>query len=393
MRVFWERYGERRRRPSCCCPPGRSCHSRMWKAQIPYFARHFRVVTFDPRGNGRSDRPRTPALYAEREFAADAVAVIDATRHRAGRVASRCRAARSARCCSPRSIPSGCWRQRLHRHPVPGRAGCTGCASGSSPTRGCADRCSGRRSSRAVAQVQRRALARATTTTSSTGSATHASTTPHSTKQIEDAIGWASRDRRADAARQRDRQARRARDAARSGGAGPAGALSGARDPRDRTTRSPPTRTGRRWPRQRTATWRPCPTAGTAQGTQAGAVNLALRRASCERTAAATAEPPRSDGAPLRRAAERALYVSSPIGLGHAQRDVAIAQRAPASEARPRDRLAGAAPGDARCSRARASAIHPGQRAPGQRVAPHRVRVGRARPALLPGAGAGWTRS
>ena len=32
-------------------------HSRLWKAQIPYFARHFRVVTFDGAGNGRSDRP------------------------------------------------------------------------------------------------------------------------------------------------------------------------------------------------------------------------------------------------------------------------------------------------------------------------------------------------
>ena len=32
-------------------------HSRHWKMQIPYLARHCRVVTFDGRGNGRSDRP------------------------------------------------------------------------------------------------------------------------------------------------------------------------------------------------------------------------------------------------------------------------------------------------------------------------------------------------
>ena len=32
-------------------------HSRHWKMQIPYLARHGRVVTFDGRGNGRSDRP------------------------------------------------------------------------------------------------------------------------------------------------------------------------------------------------------------------------------------------------------------------------------------------------------------------------------------------------
>ena len=40
-------------------------HSRHWKMQIPYLARHCRVVTFDARGNGRSDRP-ADAAYAER---------------------------------------------------------------------------------------------------------------------------------------------------------------------------------------------------------------------------------------------------------------------------------------------------------------------------------------
>jgi pimeloyl-ACP methyl ester carboxylesterase/predicted glycosyltransferase len=52
-------------------------HSRCWKMQIPYLARHCRVVTFDGRGNGRSDRPA--AGYDEAEFAADALAVMDAT--------------------------------------------------------------------------------------------------------------------------------------------------------------------------------------------------------------------------------------------------------------------------------------------------------------------------
>src|SRR4051794_9049040 len=54
-------------------------HSRHWKMQIPYLARHCRVVTFDGRGNGRSDRPQDGDAYAEREFAADALAVMDAT--------------------------------------------------------------------------------------------------------------------------------------------------------------------------------------------------------------------------------------------------------------------------------------------------------------------------
>ena len=53
-------------------------HSRMWKAQVPYFARHARVITFDGRGNGKSDK--TPDLdYSDEAYYADAVAVMDAT--------------------------------------------------------------------------------------------------------------------------------------------------------------------------------------------------------------------------------------------------------------------------------------------------------------------------
>ena len=33
-------------------------HMRQWKAQVPFLARHFRVVTAEGRGNGTSDRPR-----------------------------------------------------------------------------------------------------------------------------------------------------------------------------------------------------------------------------------------------------------------------------------------------------------------------------------------------
>ncbi len=54
-------------------------HSRLWKMQAPYLARHYRVVTFDGRGNGKSDRPADPAAYANEEYVADALAVLDAT--------------------------------------------------------------------------------------------------------------------------------------------------------------------------------------------------------------------------------------------------------------------------------------------------------------------------
>lgn len=52
--------------------------------QLIDLARHYRVVTFDPRGNGRSDRPRGREAYAGEAFVKDAVAVLDETgTHRA----------------------------------------------------------------------------------------------------------------------------------------------------------------------------------------------------------------------------------------------------------------------------------------------------------------------
>jgi pimeloyl-ACP methyl ester carboxylesterase/predicted glycosyltransferase len=78
VRVFYEVYGEGE--PTVLLMPTWSViHSRCWKMQIPYLARHCRVVTFDGRGNGRSDRPAGPDAYLEQEFADDALSVLDAT--------------------------------------------------------------------------------------------------------------------------------------------------------------------------------------------------------------------------------------------------------------------------------------------------------------------------
>src|SRR6185503_20648621 len=78
VRLFYEVYGDGE--PTFLLLPTWSLiHSRFWKAQIAYLARHHRVVTFDGRGNGRSDRPQDPHAYGPNEFAADALAVLETT--------------------------------------------------------------------------------------------------------------------------------------------------------------------------------------------------------------------------------------------------------------------------------------------------------------------------
>ena len=78
VRIFWERFGDGDA-TVLLLPTWSIVHSRCWKLQIPYLARHCRVITFDGRGNGRSDRPAGAAAYTTDEFARDALAVMDAT--------------------------------------------------------------------------------------------------------------------------------------------------------------------------------------------------------------------------------------------------------------------------------------------------------------------------
>lgn len=65
--------------PIMFVPPWIIVHSRIWKAQIPDFARRHRVITWDARGNGRSDRPRDLAAHSDDAIARDLLAVLDAS--------------------------------------------------------------------------------------------------------------------------------------------------------------------------------------------------------------------------------------------------------------------------------------------------------------------------
>jgi len=58
--------------------PFQIVHSQLLKATVPYLSQHCRVLTMDGRGNGRSDRPRGQDAYSLDHFHADFVAVLDA---------------------------------------------------------------------------------------------------------------------------------------------------------------------------------------------------------------------------------------------------------------------------------------------------------------------------
>jgi len=79
VKIAYEVFGQENEPTVLCLPTWSIVHSRTWKGQVPYLARHYRVITYDGRGNGRSDRPVDADAYADIEFTEDGVAVLDAT--------------------------------------------------------------------------------------------------------------------------------------------------------------------------------------------------------------------------------------------------------------------------------------------------------------------------
>jgi len=76
-RVAYEVYGSGDP-PIVFVPPWQVVHSRVWKAQIPDFARRHLVVAWDNLGNGGSDRPLDPDVHTTLRRAANLEAVMDA---------------------------------------------------------------------------------------------------------------------------------------------------------------------------------------------------------------------------------------------------------------------------------------------------------------------------
>lgn len=78
LRLYYEVFGSGSR-TIVFLPANPISHSRLWKAQVSYLARHFRVVVYDGRGNGLSDHPNPSGKWLERWYAEDCLTVMDVT--------------------------------------------------------------------------------------------------------------------------------------------------------------------------------------------------------------------------------------------------------------------------------------------------------------------------
>jgi pimeloyl-ACP methyl ester carboxylesterase/predicted glycosyltransferase len=78
LRLYYEVFGHGPKTITFL-PANPISHSRLWKAQVHYLARHFRVITYDGRGNGLSDHPDPKGEWIGSWYAQDCLSVMDAT--------------------------------------------------------------------------------------------------------------------------------------------------------------------------------------------------------------------------------------------------------------------------------------------------------------------------
>ena len=371
VRVFYEVYGSGE--PTVLLLPTWSLiHSRHWKMQIPYLARHCRVVTFDGRGNGRSDRPGGGGVRRARvrgRRARRARRDGDAARgdrrllaRRAARLAARRRASRARR------------RGSLHRAAFPG---------GGQPLprphayefdreldtdEGWAkyNRYHWLRDYRDFVEFFMSKMF----------------TEPHSTKPIEDAVGWALETdaetliAKSGRARADPGGGTRPRTRVRC----PVLVIHGESDAIASVTR------GAAFAEQTGGELVVLEGSGHAPHVRDPVkVNLLLRD---------FIVPPRPAARWTRGKSrrKRALYISSPIGLGHAQRDVAIADELRKLHPDLEIDWLAQHPVTAGARGARRS-DPPRKRAARERVAPHRERVAPSTTCTASRRFVGWTRS
>ena len=75
VKIYYEVYGEG---PPLLLSHGYSSSSHMWAGQREALGKHFRVITWDMRGHGRSDYPSDPHAYSQALTVEDMEAILDA---------------------------------------------------------------------------------------------------------------------------------------------------------------------------------------------------------------------------------------------------------------------------------------------------------------------------
>ncbi|HEY2356728.1 MAG TPA: alpha/beta fold hydrolase [Phenylobacterium sp.] len=75
VNIYYEVHGEG---PALILTHGYSATSEMWAGQVGPLSKHFKVVTWDMRGHGRSDYPADQNAYSEEATVGDMAALLDA---------------------------------------------------------------------------------------------------------------------------------------------------------------------------------------------------------------------------------------------------------------------------------------------------------------------------
>ena len=119
VKIFYEVFGSGE--PTVLLLPTWSIiHSRQWKMQIPYLSRHCRVITFDGRGNGRSDRPTDAGSDTPRPSSRPMPSRCWMRRRLLARSSSASRWAHSEPCFLPPTIRTGSRRRASSARAIQG---------------------------------------------------------------------------------------------------------------------------------------------------------------------------------------------------------------------------------------------------------------------------------
>ncbi len=283
-------------------------HSRVYKVQIPYFAEHYRVISFDPRGNGLSDRPGDPDAYAPSQYVEDALSILDATETQtatlAGLSLGGLYAALLAAHCPDRVealVACGAVVPFVPTHPHKD-----------------AESLNAKRSSFEGWEKFNIAYWQSHYAEFCDFFLGRVFCEPHSTKQIEDALEWAagcSGDILVRVARAQDTGKYPATEAAYAGISCPSLWVHGEAD---EVTPPDMSRTAARITGGELHLW---PGVGHGANARYPARFNTLMRDFLDQHLGSTPAP---SGPRRRTAGKRVLYLSSPIGLGHARRDLAV---------------------------------------------------------------------